>query len=118
MFKKTYLSFFFILSVLLSFGQIEDPSDKVNWDITYEQVNCEVTIIAKITMANHWHISAAYLPLDCFSIPTSITIEDHSGYDVDDSTFEPEPIHIYDSLIGEDLYWHSGTIELRKKNNT
>ena len=71
MFKKTYLSFLFILSVLSSFGQIEDPSEKVSWEISYEQVNCEVTLIAKVTMAEHWHISASNLPLDCFSIPTS-----------------------------------------------
>ena len=99
MFKKTYLSFLFILSVLFSFGQIEDPSEKVSWEISYEQVNCEVTLIAKVTMAEHWHISASNLPLDCFSIPTSITISDHSDYDVQDSTYEPKPIHLYDSLI-------------------
>ena len=115
MFKKTYLSFLFILSVLFSFGQIEDPSEKVSWEISYEQVNCEVTLIAKVTMAEHWHISASNLPLDCFSIPTSITISDHSDYDVQDSTYEPKPIHLYDSLIDEHLYWHSGTIEIRKK---
>lgn len=115
MFKKINLSLFFVLSLLISFGQIEDPSEKVIWEISYEQVDCEVTLIAKITMDDHWHISAANLPLDCFSIPTSININDNPDYDVEDSIYEPDPVHLYDSLIDEHLYWHSGTIEMRKK---
>ena len=115
MFKKINLSLLFVFSILFCQAQIEDPSEKVSWEISHEQVGCEVTLIAKITMEPHWHISAASLPIDCFSIPTSINIDEHPGYDVDDSTYEPDPVHLYDSLIDEHLYWHSGTIEMRKK---
>ena len=115
MLRKYSILFILLFITLFSFGQIEDPSDKVKWSFSYEQVNCEVTLIATISMDEHWHISAANLPLDCFSIATSINIDENKDYQVFDSIIEPEPIHLYDTLIDEHLYWHSGTIELRKK---
>ena len=77
MFKKISLSLLFVFSILFYQAQIEDPSEKVSWEISHEQEGCEVTLTAKITMEPHWHISAASLPIDCFSIPTSINIDEH-----------------------------------------
>jgi cytochrome c biogenesis protein CcdA/thioredoxin-related protein len=115
MLRKYSLLLIGLFISLFYFGQIEDPSEKVKWSFSYEQVNCEVTLIATINMNEHWHISAANLPLDCFSIPTSINIDKSPNYLVDDSLIEPQPLHIYDSIIDEHLYWHSGTIEIKRK---
>ena len=113
MFKKINLSLFFVLSLLFSFGQIEDPSEKVIWEISYEQVDCEVTLIAKITMDDHWHISAANLPLDCFSIPTSINIDDNPDYDVEDSIYEKSTKEAT-SLFIRFLEKHNILVKLRR----
>lgn len=113
------------LSILLSISynhaqvdgdhsSLEFPEDMVHHEITIEQENCQVTIIAKIEVVDHWHINAANLPFDCFSIPTLINVEESNLYTIEDSLLEPKPHYTYDTLAREGLYLHDGKLEIKR----
>ena len=93
---------------------IEFPEDMVHHEIFIEQENCKVTIIAKIDVKENWHINGANLPLDCFSIPTLISVEESDLYTIEDSIIEPKPHYKYDTLAKEPLYLHDGQLEMKR----
>ncbi len=93
---------------------IEFPEDMVRYEIFIEQENCKVTIIAKIDVKENWHINGANLPLDCFSIPTLISVEKSDLYTIEDSIIEPKPHYKYDTLAKEALYLHDGQLEIKR----
>ena len=62
-FTRGLLAILFIATTFLSFSQsIDLPEDKVKWSFSVEQDGCEATIIAKIRVVEHWHITAVKLP--------------------------------------------------------
>lgn len=97
------------------FGQIEFPEDKVKWKFTVEQNGDEATIIGTITMVEHWHIYAANLPEGAFSIASDIELTKSSKFKLLGKIIEPKPIFKHDELADEDLYYHSGTIVMKRK---
>jgi len=116
--------FFFLLNIILLSSQIigqeeervnEKPEDKVGFELKLEQNNCSVFIVANIKIIEEWHINAANLPLESYSVPTQINLDTSSLYTTNDSIFEPEFEHIYDSLAKEDLYLHDGNITIKKR---
>ena len=104
------------LSINFSIAQdMEFPEDKVHYTIKTEQKDCEVTIFADIEIEDKWHINAANLPTESFSIPTDIYIDTSSRYIIEDTIYEPEFHHIYDEIAKENLYLHDGKITISKK---
>ena len=104
------------LSINFSIAQdMEFPEDKVHYTIKTEQKDCEVTIFADIEIEDKWHINAANLPTESFSIPTDIYIDTSSRYIIEDTIYEPEFHHIYDEIAKENLYLHDGKITISRK---
>ena len=94
---------------------MEFPEDKVHYNIKSEQNGCEVMIFADIEIEDQWHINAANLPPESFSIPTEIYIDTSSRYKIEDTIYEPEFHHVYDEIAKEDLYLHDGKVTISKK---
>tara|TARA_X000000950_G_scaffold48678_2_gene56698 strand:- start:238 stop:2295 length:2058 start_codon:yes stop_codon:yes gene_type:complete len=120
MYLKKLLVFFIGLLFLFSGKNIvsqemEFPEDKVHYIISAEQNGCEVTIKASIEIDDDWHINAANLPPESFSIPTDLYIDTSSNYILDDKISEPEFHHVYDEIAKEDLYLHSGQLTISRK---
>ena len=112
----------FIIGLLFLFSgknivsqEMEFPEDKVHYFISAEQNGCEVTIKAYIEIDDDWHINAANLPPESFSIPTDLYIDTSSNYILDDKISEPEFHHVYDEIAKEDLYLHSGQLTISRK---
>ena len=112
----------FIIGLLFLFSgknivsqEMEFPEDKVHYIISAEQNGCEVTIKASIEIDDDWHINAANLPPESFSIPTDLFIDTSSNYILDDKISEPEFHHVYDEIAKEDLYLHSGQLTISRK---
>ena len=99
----------------VSYGQIEYPEDKVSWKFTVEQDGEDAHIVGTITMVEHWHVYAANLPEGAFSIPTEISLDPNKSYKAIGGVREPKPIFEHDELAGEDLYYHSNTVILKRK---
>lgn len=95
--------------------EMEFPEDKVKYVIEAEQNGCEVTVNAIIEIEEGWHINAANLPLESFSIPTDLFIDTSSNFTVDKNIKEPEFHHVYDEIAKEDLYLHSGNLTISRK---
>ena len=121
MYKKF---FFFLLNLLLlSFPLVsqenkrvnEKPEDKASYELKLEQNNCSAFIVANIKVIENWHINAANLLPESYSVPTQINLDTSYLYTTDDSIFEPEFEHVYDSLAKEDLYLHDGNIVIKKE---
>ena len=115
-------SLIYIFSLLISLSidcsiaqDMEFPEDKVHYTIKTEQKDCQVTIYADIEIEDQWHINAANLPPESFSIPTDIYIDTSSKYIIEDTIYEPEFHHVYDEIAKEDLYLHDGKITISKK---
>lgn len=96
-------------------AQLELPEDKVHWKFTVEQKGDEATIIGTITMEPKWHIYAANLPEGVFILATEINLPKSSNYKVVGGVIEPKPHFEHDDLTDEDLYYHSGTVKLKRK---
>ena len=94
---------------------MEFPEDKVQFIISAKQNGCEVTINVAIEIDENWHINAANLPSESFSIPTDIYIDTSSNYILDSKISEPEFHHVYDEIAKEDLYLHSGQLTISRK---
>lgn len=96
-------------------AQLEFPEDMVSWKFTVEQNGDEATIIGTITMVTHWHIYAANLPEGAFTLPTTIELKKSPNFKTVGGIVEPKPIHEYDELTDEHLYYHSHTIKMKQK---
>ena len=117
--KNSLIYIFTLLISLLSNYSIaqdmEFPEDKVHYTIKTEQNGCEFIIFVNIEIEDQWHINAANLPPESFSIPTEIYIDTSSNYIIEDTIYEPEFHHVYDEIAKEDLYLHDGKITIYKK---
>lgn len=114
--------FVFIFGLLFLFSQktlvaqeMEFPEDKVQFVVRAKQKGCEVTINVAIEIDENWHINAANLPSESFSIPTDIYIDTSSNYILDSKIIEPEFHHVYDEIAKENLYLHSGKLTISRK---
>ena len=97
-----------------SIAQI-DPLEKVSWEFSVEQTNCEAYIIGKVTIVDKWHIYAAHLPEGGFALPTVMELEKSDKYEIIGKLEEPKPEKVHDEILNEDLYLHSGTIAFKQK---
>ncbi|HEY9082949.1 MAG TPA: cytochrome c biogenesis protein CcdA [Vicingaceae bacterium] len=97
-----------------SIAQI-DPLEKVSWEFSVEQTNCEAYIIGKATIVDKWHIYAAHLPEGGFALPTVMELEKSDKYEIIGKLEEPKPEKVHDEILNEDLYLHSGTIAFKQK---
>ncbi len=104
-----------VLSSLNLNAQLEFPEDKVSWKFSVEQSGEEATIIATITMVEHWHIYAVHIPEGSFTLPTELNLKPSSDFKLIGKITEPKPIFVHDDLADEDLYFHSNTIVLKQK---
>ena len=118
-FKNLNFLFFYCFTLIISgklFSQeMEFPEDKVKYTINIVQEECVVTILADIDIEEGWHINAANLPLESFSIPTDLYLDTSSMFIIEDTIYEPVFEHIYDDVAKEDLYLHEGKITIFKK---
>ena len=96
-------------------AQLEFPEDKVSWKFKIEQNGCEATLIAEISIVNHWHIYAAKLPEGTFLLPTEIKLKKSPNFSTVGGIIEPKPIFEHDEMADEDLYYHSGKIIMKRK---
>lgn len=96
-------------------AQMEFPEDKVSWKFSIVQDGDEATIIAKLTIEEHWHIYAANLPEGTFLLPTTIELGKSSKFKTVGKVIEPKPTYERDELADEDLYYHSNTVTLKRK---
>jgi len=87
----------------------------VKWEVSVEQDGENVVIVATISIVNHWHIYANKRSPDSFSIPTEIQLEKSSNYKTVGGVSEPKPEHIFDEIVNEDLYLHSGSFKMKQK---
>lgn len=116
--KAAYILLSFLFSAFAlteAQAQLEFPEDKVHWKFSVEQNGDEASIIGTITMEPKWHIYAANLPEGVFIIPTEIKLPTSANYKVVGSVIEPKPHFEHDDLTDEDLYYHSGTIKMKRK---
>ncbi|MEX2485157.1 MAG: cytochrome c biogenesis protein CcdA [Brumimicrobium sp.] len=107
----TLLSVFFIS---VGFTQ-EMPEDKVDWNFSIEQDGCDVTLIAKLKVVEHWHINATKLPEDNFGIPTTFKVLKSKNYKLIGGVVEPQPIEEFDEAADETLSYHKGSFSLKQK---
>ena len=118
-FKNLNFLFFYCFTLIISgtlFSQeMEFPEDKVKYTINIVQEECVVTILADIDIEEGWHINAANLPLESFSIPTDLYLDTSSMFISEDTIYEPVFEHVYDDVAKEDLYLHEGKITISKK---
>ncbi len=96
-------------------AQMEFPEDKVSWKFSIEQDGCNATIVADITCVEHWHIYAANLPPEAFSLPTEIEPDKSGNYTVVGKVIEPKPEFYHDEAADEDIYQHSKSFTLKRK---
>lgn len=107
-----FISIFSLNSVLSQ--EIEKPQDKVIYQVSIDQNNCDADIIVSVQIIDNWHINAANLPMESFSIPTQINLDSSDNFTVFDSIYEPEFEKTYDSIAKEWLYLHDGNINFKK----
>ncbi|MCC6701758.1 MAG: thioredoxin family protein [Fluviicola sp.] len=117
--KSAFLLLVSLITITVSnwvFGQIEYPEDKAKWKFSIEQgKDCEATIIAEVSIANHWHINALVLPQGTFGIATQFKVNKSKDYQLVGGVIEPKPIKKHDDVADEDLAYHEGKIRLKQK---
>jgi thiol:disulfide interchange protein len=96
-------------------GQVEYPEDKVKWKFSVDIKGAEATIIAKVTMVDHWHINALVVPKGSFSIPSVFEIGSSPDYKVIGAAVEPKPILKHDEDADEDLCYHEHSVVFKRK---
>ncbi len=113
---RTLFSVLFVLLTANAFSQtIELPEDKVKWSFSVEQEGDEAFIVAKIKIVKDWHINAVKLPKGSFGFPTSLDVKKGPQYTLVGGVIEPEPIQVHDELADEDLAYHEGSFQLKRK---
>ena len=74
--QGTYITYILIFSLNSVISQdIEKPQDKVSYQVSIDQNNCAAYIIVSVQIIDNWHINAANLPIESFSIPTQINLD-------------------------------------------
>ncbi len=114
-----FRALFSVLFVLLTANAIsqtiEFPEDKVKWSFSVEQDGDVAFIVAKIKIVEHWHISAAKLPKGSFGFPTSLELKKGPQFSIEGGVVEPKPIQVHDDLADEDIAYHEGSFQLKRK---
>lgn len=111
----------FLFSIILlflsgiTFGQLDNPEDKVKATFSLEQNGCEAFIVAKITVVPGWHINSNKLPAGSFSIPTQLNINPLVGVTVVPGVIEPKPVIENNTDIDEILSYHKGSFIIKRK---
>lgn len=96
-------------------GQVEMPPDKVKCEFTISQDGCEATLIAKITMVEHWHINSIVLPEGTFGYATSLNFDASSDYKKVGAVREPKAVVELDEASQEMISYHNGTVYFKQK---
>jgi len=113
---RSLFSVLFVLLTANAFSQtIELPEDKVKWSFSVEQDGDEAFIVAKIKIVKDWHINAVKLPMGSFGFPTSLEVKKGPQFSLLGGVIEPEPIQVHDELADEDLAYHVGSFQLKRK---
>ncbi len=113
---RALFSVLFVLLTANAFSQtIELPEDKVKWSFSVEQEGDEAFIVAKIKIVEHWHINAAKLPKGSFGFPTSLELKKSPQFSIEGGVIEPKPIQVHDDLADEDLAYHEGSFQMKRK---
>lgn len=111
----------FLFSIILlflsgiTFGQLDNPEDKVKATFSLEQNGCEAFVVAKITVVPGWHINSNKLPAGSFSIPTQLNINPLVGVTVVPGVIEPKPVIENNTDIDEILSYHKGSFIIKRK---
>jgi len=111
----------FLFSIILlflsgiTFGQLDNPEDKVKATFSLEQNGCEAFVVAKITVVPGWHINSNKLPAGSFSIPTQLNINPLVGVTVVPGIIEPKPVIENNTDIDEILSYHKGSFIIKRK---
>ena len=113
---RALFSVLFVLLTANAFTQtIELAEDKVKWSFSVEQDGDEAFIVAKIKIVKDWHINAVKLPKGSFGFPTSLDVKKGPQFSLLGGVIEPEPIQVHDELADEDLAYHVGSFQLKRK---
>ncbi len=91
------------------------PEDKVDWKFSVENDGCNATLVAEVTVDEHWHVSAANLPEGSLQGETFMEPAKSSNYKLEGKLVEPDPEFYHDDEADEDIYQHSNTFILRQK---
>jgi thiol:disulfide interchange protein len=114
--KYLLLPLILLLTVITTVNaQVNFAEDKVNWKFSVEQNACDVTIIGKITIKEHWHVYAANLPEGSWLIPVEVEPEESPNYSLVGNVIEPKPEFYVDDITKDEIYQHSKTIILKRK---
>jgi thiol:disulfide interchange protein len=117
---KSIFKSLILLSGLFAFqnanAQVDLSQDKAKWKFSVEQgKNCEVTIVADISIESHWHMNAMVLPKGSFGLPTEFKFIPSKDYQLIGAPTEPKPILEHDETADEDLAFHEGRVKLKQK---
>ena len=96
-------------------AQIELPEDIVKAVYSVEQKGDEATIIATVTVRDHWHINASVLPKGSFGLATNFSLVASPNFKTVGGIIEPKPVEKYDEAADEQLAYHEGTFKLKRK---
>lgn len=97
-------------------AQVDLSQDKAKWKISVEQgKNCEATIVAEVTIEQHWHMNAMVLPKGSFGLATEFKFTPSKDYKLIGAPTEPKPILQHDETADEDLAFHEGKVKLKQK---
>lgn len=106
---------FLLFVIPTSNSQIELPEDIVKAVFSVEQKGDEATIVATVTVRDHWHINASVLPKGSFGLATNYSLNASSNFKTIGGIIEPKPIEKYDEAADEQLAYHEGTFKLKRK---
>lgn len=113
---RSLLSVLFVLLTINAISQTIDlPEDKVKWSFSVEQDGDDAFIVAKIKVVEHWHINASKLPKGSFGFPTSLELKKGPQFSIEGGVIEPKPIQVHDDIADEDLAYHEGSFQLKRK---
>lgn len=94
---------------------LDFAEDKVDWKFSVEQDGCNAFLVAEVTCAEHWHVSAANLPEGSLQGETWLEPNESTNYKLVDKLTETEPEFFHDDAADEDIYQHSKTFTLKQK---
>lgn len=115
MYKLLLLCLTFAFSFNAFSQGIEFPKDKVKITFSIEQKDDIATIIANIKVVPKWHINASKLPSGSFGLPTTFSIDKSTNFEIVGGIIEPKPTEHFDEIAGEQLVYHEGSFELKRK---
>lgn len=105
---KFYLSILFVLSSLLGYSQIENP---VKWDYTSKQIAADrYELQFKASIEPHWHMYSSTLSGDEGPLPTEITFNKNSNYELVGKIKEPTPIKKFDKNFQMELLFFDNEV--------